>query len=324
MRIQGRYRVTLNGFRCNNSTWDDALNRDGFADEVFFHFELRHVDGTGNMPDEIERRTTRTLGSEGDGRYVFGSGRNIFGEHRGIASGDMFPGDPPWLRSHPYDPNPSDVPSLLIWEGDLVTDWEGDHTDYWVGRQVTHENMVFITPTIWERDPGEDAMNGWVDWLVRSEERFGQQARETVKGLWPQALPVLEAVSLGIRLLGTVEEVTGRAGTKPIGTQRNPETGELSFTPEVIDLTQARAEQMLARKSNHGYGVRQFTNKDSDYLRGDYDFWVQVERIGILRELPPRGQVAPQSGGTSVDEIGTIDLNGIPPQGKPLAYRPHG
>ena len=33
----------------------------------------------------------QTIGSEGDGRYVFGSGRNIFGEYRGIASGDEFP-----------------------------------------------------------------------------------------------------------------------------------------------------------------------------------------------------------------------------------------
>jgi hypothetical protein len=40
MRIQGRYQVSLNGFRCNSSTWDDAPNRDGFADEVFFHIEL--------------------------------------------------------------------------------------------------------------------------------------------------------------------------------------------------------------------------------------------------------------------------------------------
>jgi hypothetical protein len=51
MRIQGLYRVSLNGFRCSNATWDDALNRDGFADEVSFHVELRYLDGTGNMTE---------------------------------------------------------------------------------------------------------------------------------------------------------------------------------------------------------------------------------------------------------------------------------
>ena len=39
MRIQGLCRASLNGFRCNDATWEDALNRDGFRDEVSFHVE---------------------------------------------------------------------------------------------------------------------------------------------------------------------------------------------------------------------------------------------------------------------------------------------
>ncbi|BAM01376.1 MULTISPECIES: hypothetical protein [Caldilinea] len=317
MRIQGRYRVSLNGFRCNNSTWDDALNRDGFGDEVFFQIEYRYVDGNGSPMGEPVRRVTRTIGAPGDGRYAFGSARDIWGNLQlGIASGDEFPGPSPFERRNPF-PNPEDVPPLLIWEGDLVSDWEGDHTDYWIGRRVTHENIVFITSTIWERDPGEDAMTGWLRWLVAADEKFGDKAREIVSGVWPLTAPVFDAVSLGIQTGATLPEILGQAGTRPIGTMRDATVGELLFTPQVLDLTQARAEEMLARNEGYGVGVRPFHYRDADIFRGDYVFWLQVERVGILRELPPLVGTAPSplsgSGGGGV----TLSTGGIP-----LAPRP--
>ncbi|HAJ37902.1 MAG TPA: hypothetical protein DCL15_19705 [Chloroflexi bacterium] len=321
MRIQGHYRVSLNGFRCNNSTWDDALNRDGFGDELFFQIEYRYLDGAGNLLGEPARRVTRTLGAPGDGRYVFGSARDIFGNLQfGIASGDEFPGPRPYERREPF-PNPEDVPPLLIWEGDLVSDWEGDHTTYWIGRRVTHENILFITPTIWERDPGEDAMSGWLRWQVAADEKFGAKAKEIVSGVWPVAAPVFDAVSLGIQTGATLTEPLGQAGTRPIGTTRDATTGELLFTPQVLDLTQARAEEMLARNEGYGLGVRQFSYRDADILHGDYVFWLQVERIGILRELPPRIEptsLQPPGSGGSLG--GTTIL--LPEEGVPLAPRP--
>jgi hypothetical protein len=32
---KGTYRVSVNGFRCQNQTWDDVLNWDGKADDSF-------------------------------------------------------------------------------------------------------------------------------------------------------------------------------------------------------------------------------------------------------------------------------------------------
>lgn len=319
MRLLGHYRVSLNGFRCNNTTWDDALNRDGFGDEVFFQIEYRYADGNGNMVEEPVRRETRTIGAPGNGRYIFGSARDIFGNLQfGIASGDEFPGPRPWERREPF-PHPEDVPPLHLWEGDLVSDWEGEHTDYWIGRRVTHENIVFFTPTIWERDPGEDAMTGWLRWQVAADAEFGLKAREIVSGVWPLAAPVFDAVSLGIQTAGTFSEVVGQAGTRPVGTQRDPATGELSFIPKVLDLSQARAEEIISRNEGYGFGIRQFSYRDADLFRGDYVFWLQVERVGVLRELPPQVGSVP-AGLTPPGSDSMIDVTAL--EATPLMRRP--
>lgn len=90
-----------------------SSNADGFADEVFLQFEKRHWDGIGNLGEEIvPPRDTETLGSEGDGWYVAGHADNIFGEHKGIGNGDVFPEPRPWERSNPF-PNPEAVPDLV-------------------------------------------------------------------------------------------------------------------------------------------------------------------------------------------------------------------
>ncbi|MBP7999569.1 MAG: hypothetical protein KA338_09960, partial [Chloroflexi bacterium] len=101
---------------------------------------------------------------------------------------------------------------------------------------------MFITPTIWERDPGEDMLDGWLQWQVRADAQFGPKAKEIVSGVWPIAAPIFDAVSLGIQTVGSLSDIRGQAGTRPIGTQRDPVTGILSFKPVVLDLTQTRAE----------------------------------------------------------------------------------
>jgi hypothetical protein len=293
MRLQGHYRVSLNGFRCNTATWDTAFAlppEEGFGDEVFFQIEYRIVDSAGELLEPPTRRQTKTIGAAGGGRHQFGSATDITGLIRfgGIASGDEFPGTHPEMRREPFpDPNADDVPPLLIWAGDLVSDWQGDRTDYWIGRQVKHEKVVFITPTICERDPGEAALDGWITWQVGADAKFGAKAKQIVGGIWPLAAPVFDAVSLGIQTAGTLDQVRGKAGTRPIGTQRDPATGELFFTPQVLDLSQARAEQIISEDLGYGLGVRQFHAQDSDEFHGDYVFWLQVERLGPLRELPP-------------------------------------
>ncbi len=216
--------------------------------------------------------------------------------------------------------NPTDVPPLLIWEGDLVSDWEGEHTNHWIGRGVTHENIVFITPTIWERDPGEDMLDGWLQWQVRADAQFGPKAKEIVSGVWPIAAPIFDAVSLGIQTVGSLSDIRGQAGTRPIGTQRDPVTGILSFKPVVLDLTQTRAEQIIARNEGYGFGVRQYSYRDAEVFDGDYVFWLQVERVGILRELPPHSGSTPAS---PINPGGGSGISRLTPVSTPLIRRPH-
>lgn len=170
---------------------------------------------------------------------------------------------------------------------------------------MAHEKIVLITPTIWEQDPGQAALDGWLDWQVTADAQFGQKAKAIVSGVWPLAAPVFDAVSLGIQTLGTTEQIKGRAGTRPIGTQIGAET--LTLTPQVLDLSQARAEQMLSVDTGYGPGVRPFVYQDADVLKGDYEFWVQVERVGPLVELPPLPAAtsggAPVLGGTDVIDL---------------------
>jgi hypothetical protein len=44
-----RYQVTVNGFRCNTETWDDALNWDGEHDEVFISSSVKYANKTGQI-----------------------------------------------------------------------------------------------------------------------------------------------------------------------------------------------------------------------------------------------------------------------------------
>lgn len=127
MRLQGHYRVSLNGFRCNVATWDTAMPwppEEGFGDEVRFQIEIREVDANGALLQPPSRRLTRPIGAAGAGRYQFGSAKDWTGliAYGGIASGDEFPGPQPWRRRDPF-PHPDDVPPILVWEGDLVSDW---------------------------------------------------------------------------------------------------------------------------------------------------------------------------------------------------------
>lgn len=312
MRLQGHYRISLNGFECRTETYDAMVPiapAEGFGDEIFFQIEYRHLDSNGAEIEPPVRRRTKTIGARGGGRYEYGSATDAFSITHlgGIATGDMFPGPQPWLRTNPF-PNPQDVPPLSIWEGDLTSNWDGERTDIWINRPVTHENILFITPTIWESDPGQSLMQTWAQWQARADAEFGPKAKQIVSGVWPLTAPVFDAVSLGIQTANTLVDLLGTPATRPIGTQitrLDASHFELSFTPQVLDLSQARAEQIYrTAKIGGAFGVEPFLYQDSTEFHGDYQFWLEVERVGPLRQLDavggpldvtPTGPVAPST-----------------------------
>lgn len=127
-----RYRVTINGFRCNTSTWDDASNWDGKGDEVFISTSVKYVNKDGQVLFPTSPVQSEVMGDTWNqpNRTQVGSAS---GGRGGIISNDQFPILKPWEISGPLL-QAAEHPPMLIWEGDLTK-----------GEQV-----VFITPTIWE------------------------------------------------------------------------------------------------------------------------------------------------------------------------------
>src|SRR4030095_15380561 len=118
-----------------------------------------------------------------------------------------------------------DYPPMSIWEGPLTK-----------GEQV-----VFITPTIWEWDSGQSMWEGWVQWHQETDAKFGEKAKEVVTQVWPPAQWVFPAISLGIQTAATLFNVggpLGRSGSRPIGFKQDlsmdPNGKTFSFNPWIL------------------------------------------------------------------------------------------
>jgi hypothetical protein len=260
-----RYRVTINGFRCNAETWDDALNWDGKADEVFISSSVKYVNREGQVLWQTHTQSP-TMGDalNRPSRIQVG---NAWGGRGGIIAGDSFPSNSPWMRSIPLD-LARDYPPMSIWEGDLTK-----------GEQV-----VFITPTIWEWDEGESMWEGWVRWHQETDERFGQKAKEIVTRVVPAFGWIFDAVSLGIQTAATLVGPGGR-GTRPIGFKRDlssdPNGRAFSFNPWVLPLNYDLAELLVTQQPNGlGNGVLAISYDEDPTFRGNYSLYLQVERVG--------------------------------------------
>lgn len=267
----GYYKVSVNGFRCIAETWDDALNRDGQHDEIRILVANKYVDKNGNTITSDERSSAVMGDIQNPAVTVqVGNASGFWGRRTGgIISGDSFPPNNPWDRAEPF-PALDGAPPFLAWEGELIRD----------------ERVAFITPTIWEWDPGQDTFQGWLQWQVDADAKFGQKAKEIVGGIWKVTEPVFDAVSLGIQTVATLQSggVLGMAGARPIGFQKDGGGDTFSFTPQVLVLTFDTAETLIAqRPSGYGYGVKTITYMDDPYFRGHYELYLQVERIGDVR-----------------------------------------
>jgi hypothetical protein len=182
----------------------------------------------------------------------------------GIVSGDKFPWDRPMIRQNGLNTTLR-VPPYVIWEGELSP-----------GR------MVFLTPTIWEWDPGTGAWDGWLAWQKQTDERYGQRAKEIYGGIWPIAKSVFDAVSLGIQTFATLAGLwspLGQSMRRPIGLQRDPADAAGSlFNPVTVALNSQTVEYLTtSNPQGHGNGIRELIYRDDPYLRGDYSIFMQVE-----------------------------------------------
>ncbi len=264
---RGRFRVTINGFRCETETWDDALEWDGKRDEVFLATAVTFVDRQGR---ELYKSTPRSpiLGDTNNlpNRVQAGSASN----KGGIRTGDVFPHQAPWVRQLPLL-RERDYPPMAVWEGELA---QG-------------ENGVFVTPTIWEWDPGESAWEGWIRWAAAADTQFSARIKDLVHKTRPDADWIVEAASLGVQAAATLFNVggpVGNAGARPIGFVRDvtkdPAGRAFSFSPKVLFLNYDVAQLLVtSNPAGLGPGVLAISYTEDAYFRGAYALYLQVERV---------------------------------------------
>lgn len=266
---KGTYQIAINGFRCTNETWDDALNRDGNHDEIFFVVNTRVTKAGVDVTPPMDAASIVMGDINGfPGRIMAGSGATWWGKQSGgLVSGDSYPSTTPWAQS--IDPSGRDFPPYTIWQGDLT---QGS------------DEVVFLTPTIWELDTGGDALQGWIDWQVSVNAKFGVRAKEIVGGIYPAANAIFDAVSLGIETFATIPGIWNSGGSpksRPIGLQRDPANEHgTKFNPMIISLTYDLAEYLVnSNMTGKGKGIITYRYLDDPILRGDYQIWLQIKKF---------------------------------------------
>jgi hypothetical protein len=260
-----RYRATINGFWCRNETWDDVFNWDGKHDEVFLDVNIKVVNAEGTVLQNFDSES-ELMGDTWrlPNRIQAGSAS----DRGGIITGDKFPPvDRPWLRTGGL--NDLRFPPYTIWEGELR---DG-------------QDMVMLTPTIWEWDPGAGFWDGWLAWQVKVDDQYGKRAKEVFGKIWPVAAPVFDAVSLGIQTVGTLAGFWGPLGKsmrRPIGIRRDPnDPNGLLFNPVTIALNTETADYLSsANLQGYGNGIVELRYVDESDLKGVYSIFVQVEKLG--------------------------------------------
>lgn len=164
-----RYRIIVDGFRVNAETWDDALNRDGRLDEVFISTSFKLAGPDGNISYQNQPQTP-TMGdtNEQPGRVLAGTGTRW----GGLRANDTFPTQTPWVRTIDLSPE-RDYPPYVAAEFDLTAG----------------ERVAFFTPTIWEWDPGQNILEGWLNWHQQTDEKVRPARERRVRGhmavSWP-------------------------------------------------------------------------------------------------------------------------------------------
>ena len=258
------YRVSINGFWCHNETWDDAFNWDGKHDEVFLDVNTKVASADGTISQNFDSES-ELMGDTWrlPGRVQAGSAS----DRGGIVSGDKFPWNQPWNRQNGLNTTVR-VPPYTIWEGELRP-----------GR-----DLIFLTPTIWEWDPGQGAWDGWLAWLAQVDTKYGQRAKDIFSKTWPVSAPVFDAVSLGIQTTASLAGLWSPAGKsmrRPIGMRRDPNNPDGSlFNPITIALNSETGDYLAGSNlQGYGNGIVELRYVDDPYLRGVYSMFVQIERL---------------------------------------------
>lgn len=278
---RARYRITVNGFRVDQETMDDPLQRDGKGDEVYVAVKV----------EEFDRATRNRIGHALVKSPVFGD-KNGFptqtrvmagstGGSGGLRRGDLYPGANPAIRSRA--PSSIDLP-LLVWDGHLEAG----------------KSALIIYPAIWEWD-GEQAGERFARWLRNFDDDgfanvHGAITRDSViqqfsaSRLNVQTLDYAAAHATGATWINLLNSEL--SGDRPIGFSQVRSALDSIFTlgsyvyyERAIVLTRESIEGELAARNTSSYPPGTIATRYRDdpagdgTLGGDYTLYLQVERL---------------------------------------------
>ena len=263
--LEGRFRITINGFECSRPTFDNATQTDGVDDEIFVRVDAALYDNTGRRRGPAVSAGTRVIGDTNGfpHRIRGGSGHSVVGGNGGFKEGDSFPSARPWERS--TAPTHDRLP-LLAWEGNLRSGDTG----------------VLIVPSLWEWDGDvglEDdyaaALVGfWGDGDVVSRMRNANTVGGSPSDLGSATLRRLFA---GVRL---ADAFAGNPKNRPIGMHQRSGNFHVYEPQHALVFNYAKAASMAGRNvASLGRGVIGFDLRDDDSFRGLYQLYLQVEKM---------------------------------------------
>jgi hypothetical protein len=266
------WEVTLNGVRCDTQTWDNALNLDGWGDEIFFGVQTLITDTLGSLLTWPSDARSRIHGqTQGFVNRVPAGTRTGTG---GFQTGDEYP-----------TPNPADRQNRML-TGDTLP------MRIWSG-SLDANTLAAITPTICEWDGGQDILTTLFQQLNTNGVVIAKAIADIYKTLDPAggstARPIVDTISGALpALTAFLGSFIGQAGDRPIGTQQDAE-GKRDFKPQTFVLSEAIGDRMVANAWGDGPGVIAVTFTDSANIGGGaYTLWLEVRKY----ETPTDGTMA--------------------------------
>lgn len=255
------YEVTLEGFTVQSQTWDNLLNTDGWADEVYLHTDVRRIDPAGTELPYAGGLTSYVMGDTNGFPFRVQAGSAT--PRGGLKTGNEFPYPQPWARQGELRVK---QPPMILWAGELKSD----------------DEAVVITPTIWEWDGASSLFNDWSQAVATNGPAIAAAVLQVValiKGGVP--LPgdsIKSALETAMPAASRLEQqIIGQAGDRPIGMVE--EDSSYVFRPKSQIITNKLAEVIQTNDVGYGLGVMEIAYVDAARLAGHYLLYTKVTKV---------------------------------------------
>ena len=233
--------VTARRAVCRQQTWDNALNVDGWGDEIYLRWNVQEYDANGPVGD-IPASNSETLVYGDINGFPARVRAGSCTPHGGIRGGDT------------VDFN------QLLWAGFLPDD-----------------RSIVLRPSVWEWDGPEDMLNSYLDWIKAHAGDLSKIARDAfgVAGN-VAAAAIVDLAAKEVPLFTTVlQSFLGVARDRPVGVGNDG-----AFHDQALVLTQSTFDWLRSQDSGNGPGVVSLQFEDGSALgSGRYDLELVVSGL---------------------------------------------